>query len=143
MSSDFGIISSVYFGTAQANGDDARLIKRVGADARVIYKKLKLNAMVKFNDWGPYDYHRDFNLTFPFQGILDLSTPLSQPKWLGKISTRVGIRGTYRTLNQYSPRYVAGYTPGGAGNFESNTDIIGTGNGNEWEVRTYITFSLF
>lgn len=143
VSSDFGIISSVYFGTAQANGDDARLIKRVGADARVIYKKLKLNAMVKFNDWGPYDYHRDFNLTFPFQGILDLSTHLSQPKWLGKISTRVGIRGTYRTLNQYSPRYVAGYTPGGAGNFESNTDIIGTGNGNEWEVRTYITFSLF
>ena len=97
----------------------------------------------KFNDWGPYDYHKDFNLTFPFQGMLDLSTNLAQPKWLGKLSTRVGIRGTYRTLDQYSPRYVAGYVADGVGGFESSTDIIGAGRGNEWEVRTYIAFSLF
>ena len=76
VSRDFGIISNVYLGTAQANGDDARLIKRLGADARMMYKKFKLNAFVKFNDWGPYDYHKDFNLTFPFQCEVDLSTNL-------------------------------------------------------------------
>lgn len=143
ISNDFGIIASGYWGTAQANGDDGRLIRRAGADARLIYKKIKLNAMVKFNDWGPYDYHQDFNLTFPFQGIVDLSTHLSTPKWLGKVATRVGIRGTYRTLNQYSPRYVSGYTPDGSGNFGTSTDFVGSGNGNEWELRTYIAFSLF
>lgn len=143
VSSDFGIISSAYWGTAQANGDDARLIRRGGVDARIIYKKLKLNAMAKFNDWGPYDYHRDFNLTFPFQGIIDLSTSLGRPNWLGKVATCVGIRGTYRTLNQHSPRYVSGYTLDGTGNMGSSTDFVGAGNGNEWELRTYITFSLF
>lgn len=143
ISKDFGVISTLYCGTAQANGSDARLIKRIGGDARIIYKKVKLNAIVKFNDWGPYDYHRDFNLTYPFQGILDLSTTLNKPKWLDVVTTRVGIRGTYRTLNQYSPRYTSGYLPDGAGNFEPGTDIIGAGYGNEWEIRTYITFSLF
>lgn len=98
---------------------------------------------MKFNDWGPYDYHRDFNLTFPFQGIIDLSTTLNKPKFLDFVTTRVGIRGTYRTLNQYSPRYTSGNIPDGAGNFEPGTDIIGAGYGNEWEIRTYITFSLF
>lgn len=143
LSRDFGIISNVYLGTAQANGDDARLIKRLGADARMMYKKFKLNAFVKFNDWGPYDYHKDFNLTFPFQCEVDLSTNLFKPKWLGPISTCVGIRGAFRTLDKYSPRYVAGYVSDGNGGFVESTDIIGAPHGNEWEIRTYISFSLF
>lgn len=143
VSRDFGIISNVYLGTAQANGDDARLIKRLGADARMMYKKFKLNAFVKFNDWGPYDYHKDFNLTFPFQCEVDLSTHLFKPKWLGPISTCVGIRGAFRTLDKYSPRYVAGYVSDGNGGFVESTDIIGAPHGNEWEIRTYISFSLF
>ena len=143
VSRDFGIISNVYLGTAQANGDDARLIKRLGADARMMYKKFKLNAFVKFNDWGPYDYHKDFNLTFPFQCEVDLSTNLFKPKWLGPISTCVGIRGAFRTLDKYSPRYVAGYVSHGNGGFVESTDIIGAPHGNEWEIRTYISFSLF
>ena len=143
VSRDFGIISNVYLGTAQANGDDARLIKRLGADARMMYKKSKLNAFVKFNDWGPYDYHKDFNLTFPFQCEVDLSTNLFKPKWLGPISTCVGIRGAFRTLDKYSPRYVAGYVSDGNGGFVESTDIIGAPHGNEWEIRTYISFSLF
>lgn len=143
VSRDFGIISNVYLGTAQANGDDARLIKRLGADARMMYKKFKLNAFVKFNDWSPYDYHKDFNLTFPFQCEVDLSTNLFKPKWLGPISTCVGIRGAFRTLDKYSPRYVAGYVSDGNGGFVESTDIIGAPHGNEWEIRTYISFSLF
>lgn len=143
VSRDFGIISNVYLGTAQANGDDARLIKRLGADVRMMYKKFKLNAFVKFNDWGPYDYHKDFNLTFPFQCEVDLSTNLFKPKWLGPISTCVGIRGAFRTLDKYSPRYVAGYVSDGNGGFVESTDIIGAPHGNEWEIRTYISFSLF
>ena len=36
-----------------------------------------------------------------------------------------------------------GHCADGVGGFESSTDIIGAGRGNEWEVRTYIAFSLF
>ena len=140
---DFGLIAGAYFGTAQANGDDERLIRRAGGDLRMIYKKIRLNAALKFNDWGPYDYHRDFNLTFPFQCMVDLSTNLFKPKWLGPLSTRVGIRGTYRTLDKYSNRYLAGYISDGNGGFVESTDIIGAPKGNEWEIRTYISFSLF
>ena len=140
---DFGFIANAYLGTAQANGDDERLIKRGAGDLQMIYKKIRLNAALKFNDWGPYDYHRDFNLTFPFQCMVDLSTNLFKPKWLGPLSTRVGIRGTYRTLDKYSNRYVAGYVSDGNGGFIESTDIIGASKGNEWEIRTYISFSLF
>lgn len=140
---DFGFIANAYLGTAQANGDDERLIKRGGGDLQMIYKKIRLNAALKFNDWGPYDYHRDFNLTFPFQCMVDLSTNLFKPKWLGSLSTRVGIRGTYRTLDKYSNRYIAGYVSDGNGGFIESTDIIGASKGNEWEIRTYISFSLF
>ena len=140
---DFGFIANAYLGTAQANGDDERLIKRGGGDLQMIYKKIRLNAALKFNDWGPYDYHRDFNLTFPFQCMVDLSTNLFKPKWLGPLSTRVGIRGTYRTLDKYSNRYLAGYVSDGNGGFIESADIIGAPKGNEWEIRTYISFSLF
>ena len=140
---DFGFIANAYLGTAQANGDDERLIKRGGGDLQMIYKKIRLNAALKFNDWGPYDYHRDFNLTFPFQCMVDLSTNLFKPKWLGPLSTRVGIRGTYRTLDKYSNRYLAGYVSDGNGGFIESADIIGAPKGNEWEIRTYVSFSLF
>ena len=75
--------------------------------------------------------------------MVDLSTNLFKPKWLGPLSTRVGIRGTYRTLDKYSNRYLAGYVSDGNGGFIESADIIGAPKGNEWEIRTYISFSLF
>jgi len=79
ISGDFGIIANFYGGDAQGNGSDARTISRYGMDLRVIYNKIKLNSFVKINDWGPYDYHRDFNLTFPLQLMTDLSTEVGKP----------------------------------------------------------------
>lgn len=143
VSQDFGLIAGAYYGTAQANGDDERLITRAGADLRMLYRKIKLNAAVKFNDWGPYDYHRDFNLTYPFQFIADLSTNLSVPKWLGSLPTRVGVRATYRTLDEYSNRYVAGYVPDANGEFQPSAEVAGAPLGNEWEICTYISFNIF
>lgn len=140
---DLSLLVSAYYGTAQPNGDDDRLIKRAGGTLRMQYKNLRFNTMLKFNDWGPYDYHRDFNLTFPFQGIADLSYSLSTPKWLGGMGTRLGVRGTYRTLDEYSPRYVGSLGNDGSGNYETSTTILGAKRGNEWELRTYLTFSLF
>ncbi|MEM9259979.1 MAG: glycosidase, partial [Bacteroidota bacterium] len=76
ISPELGMVANIYTGTAQANGSDPRKIQRFGTDLRAIYKRMKLVGAVKVNDWGPFDYHRDFNLTFPLQLQLDLSTSL-------------------------------------------------------------------
>lgn len=142
VNTDLGLIANLYGGNAQANGSDERTIERMGMDLRVIYKKIKLQYAVKFNDWGPYDYHRDFNLTFPFQTMVDISTQIGKPDWFILPSTKIGIRATYRTLDQYSPRYAPTYSVNAAGNFVADPTAIGFPNGNEWEIRTYIQVNL-
>ena len=36
INSDFGLIANIYFGNAQANGSDPRLINRIGGDIRMV-----------------------------------------------------------------------------------------------------------
>lgn len=139
---NFGWIANVYAGDAQANGSDARTIRRYGLDGRVIYKKLKVNFFAKANDWGPYDYHRDFNLTFPLQLMADVSISLAKPDWFDLPNTRLGIRGSYRTLDRYSPRYSPTQSVNSAGNLVPDPNAIGFDNGNEWEIRTYIFIDI-
>jgi len=110
LSPDFGLVANIYGGTAQANGSDQREIERFGADVRTIYKHLKITAGVKINDWGPYDYHRDFNLTYPSQLILDINTSLGKPSWFDLPNTKIGIQGMYR-LYRCSERFVRIYYP--------------------------------
>ena len=139
---EFGIIANIYGGNAQSNGSNDRLIERFGTDIRMIYKKLKVSTMFKVNDWGPFDYHRDFNLTFPLQLTLDLSTTLGKPQWIDMPDTRAGIRGTWRSLNQYSPRYCPTTSPDAAGVPVCDPEAPGFDNGQEWEIRTYIHFNI-
>ncbi|MBT4779982.1 MAG: glycosidase [Polaribacter sp.] len=136
MSPDFGFIANLYYGNGQANGSDARLITRSGGDIRMIYNKLKVTATAKFNDWGPFDYHRDFNLTYPTQLMLDFSTTLGKPGWFVLPNTKMGIRGTWRSLDQYSPRYTFSSTDA------STLNLAGQSNGSEWEIRTYIHINV-
>jgi hypothetical protein len=73
--------------------------------------------------------------------MLDVSTTLGKPDWFILPSTRIGIRGTWRTLDEFSPRYAPNET---AGQF-SNVPILsptGFGNGTEWEIRTYIHINI-
>ena len=142
VNSNFGLIANLYVGNAQANGNSTRTINRTGIDVRTIYKKVKLNTIAKFNDWGPFDYHRDFNLTFPLQLIADISTQISKPDWFIMPATKIGVRGTYRTLNKYSNRYSPVKTVDAAGNWVPDPNAIGFPDGNEWEIRTYIQINL-
>ncbi len=139
---NFGFIANLYGGNGQANGDSQRTINRYGFDIRTIYNKLKLTTVARFNDWGPFDYHRDFNLTYPVQLIADLSLEISNPDWFMLPGTKIGIMGTYRTLNEFSNRYspIEGIDAGG--NFVPNPNAIGFPNGNEWEIRTYIQINI-
>ncbi len=99
-------------------------------------------SIAKFNDWGPFDYHRDFNLTYPLQLIADISTEIGKPDWFMLPSTKIGIRGTYRTLDKYSNRYSPVTTIDAAGNWVPDPNAIGFPNGNEWEIRTYIQINI-
>ena len=120
------LVANLYGGLGEPNGDDPRKINRFGGDATLAWGRARLAAFARFNDWGPYDYHKDFNLTFPVQLMADVSWSLGTPRWFDFPQTRLGIRGTWRTLDQYTPRY-----------------ILGSGeNGREWEIRTYLHVTL-
>ena len=138
INSRFGLIANIYGGNGQANGPDPRTIERFGGDVRLIYKDLKLATFLKFNDWGPFDFHRDFNLTFPIQVMMDLSTSVGKQEWYMLPNTTMGVRFTWRSLDQYSPRYNPAQTVDISGNIVPDPTAIGFPNGNEWELRTYI-----
>lgn len=142
LGADLGIIGNFYYGNGQGNGDSDRLIKRFGGDVRILYKKYKLQYSQKINDWGPYDYHRDFNLTYPVQLMLDISTTLGKPDWFILPSTQIGIRGIWRSLNEFSPRYAPTAVLTDTFPPEPILSPVGFDNGNEWEIMTYIHINI-
>jgi beta-galactosidase len=77
-------------------------VLRRGGDLEAWWRTTALRAGVRWGDWGPYDYYRTFNLTYPFQGWVDLSHGVTGLR-LPAAGTRVGVRGTARTLDGYSP----------------------------------------
>jgi hypothetical protein len=141
-SSNIGIIANLLIGNAQANGSDTRLIERYGGDIRLIYNKIKVVGTFKVNDWGPYDYHKDYNLTYPEQLSLDISTTLGKPDWFILPNTQLGIMGTWRSLNKYSPRNLTTFVPPNTYPAIPLYSSVGFGNGNEWEIRTYIHINI-
>ena len=140
LSPELGIVANLYGGTGQANGDDERKIERYGGTLRTIYKKIKFTSHVKVNDWGPFDYHRDFNLTYPLQIMADISTSISKPDWFAMPSTQIGMRFTWRSLNEFSPRYLPNETE----EFATSPIIspVGFPDGREWEIRTYVNINI-
>jgi hypothetical protein len=140
ISPDLGLIGNFYIGNGQGNGDSERTIDRFGFDVRAMYRNWKLMYGLKINDWGPFDYHRDFNLTFPVQTMLDLSLSLGKPDWFILPNTRIGVRGTWRALDQYSPRF----SPNVTEEFQTEPILspVGFPDGSEWEFRTYIQINI-
>ena len=92
----------------------------------------------RWNDWGPYDYHRDFNLTFPQQYVADVSTVFGTPQWFDLPATRLGLRGTWRSLDRFSPRYCPERLPDNTGALVCDPTYPSP-RGEEWEIRSYLT----
>jgi len=129
---DVRVVAHLFAGTGEPNGDDARLVHRYGADARLAWGSMSFASFAKVNDWGSYDYHRDFNLTFPLQLMGDISHTLGSPQWFDRAQTRIGLRGTWRSLDQYSPRFAP----------EAGASPETSPNGSEWEIRTYLHLAM-
>lgn len=142
LSPDLGIIGNFYYGNGQANGESDRTIYRFGGDIRAIYKKMKLETHVKINDWGPFDYHRDFNLTFPLQFMMDISTSFGKPDWFILPNTTIGLRGTWRSLDQFSNRYAPTFVPANTFPPVPALSPVGFPDGSEWEIRTYVHINI-
>ena len=96
------MIARLFAGLGQANGDDDRAITRYGGDLRATWGNAALMTFLKWNDWGPYDFHRDFNLTYPVQWMMDLSYG-TRMDILRNFDTRMGTRFTLRYLDENSP----------------------------------------
>jgi hypothetical protein len=143
------LIANLFVGSGEGKGFDVtgedkklnRKIQRGGGHARLTWGQHAFEAGAKFNDWGPYDYHQDFNETFPVQLMADASRTLGMPRWFGDPQTKFGVRFTWRSLDQNSPRYCPGETPDALGNLVCDPTLEGD-NGSEWEFRTYLHFSM-
>ncbi len=138
MAGDIRMIANLFSGTAEPNGDSQRLIRRWGGDLRLVRAQIKVMAAAKFNDWGPFDYHRDFNLTYPRQLMADVSYVLGMPKWLESTETRMGLRSTWRTLDRLSPRYCPSRKADALGALVCDPTAAGK-DGREWEIRSYLS----
>lgn len=96
------LIANLYGGTNQSTGSDPRLVQRYGGQFRLWHKKASADVQIKINDWGPYDYHRAFNLTFPLQVISDFSYGMANPRF-GEFFPKLGIYSKYRLMDEFSP----------------------------------------
>ena len=73
----------------------------------------------------------------------DISFGVGKQDWFILPGTRIGFRGTWRSLDQYSNRYVSGATTlDGLGNVVSDPKAPGYANGQEWEIRSYIQINI-
>jgi beta-galactosidase len=124
------LVAHGFAGNQQSNGMSDRQPRRYGGDLRVTWRSVAVAAHAKFNDWGPYDFYRDFNQTFPLQLMGDVSYTLGPARWLWLKQTSIGVRGTSRYLNGYSgDRYL-------------QTRADPTAWGHEYELRTYLLVTM-
>ncbi|MCB2230314.1 glycosidase [bacterium] len=137
-----GVITNLYAGKGEPNGDDERTVNRLGGDVRITAGQFKFGGFAKINDWGPYDYHRDFNNTFPLQFMGDLSYVLGAPDWFDVPQTRIGVQAKWRSLDRYSPRYCPTTLLDPSGELVCDPEAEGFSDGNEWEIRTYLHLSV-
>ncbi len=60
------------------------------------------------DSWGPYDFYRQFNITYPEQYRIDYAYLLNGAGTLGsrmdeERASKIGIRATLRTTDENSP----------------------------------------
>jgi len=101
---DLRIISNLETGKQQASGNpDGDPAEYYSLDTKfVVNNKHYISAYAKKDAWGPLDWYRQFNITFPYQFMLDYSV-LIDNILDETISSRLGFRSLLRSLDEDSP----------------------------------------
>jgi hypothetical protein len=101
---DLKIITNLEAGFQQSTGapdGDTREYYEIAAKM-IIDSRHIVSGYVKKDAWGPYDWYQQFNITYPWQMMLDYSMLIDN--FLDEsLSSRIGIKGLYRTLDEDSP----------------------------------------
>lgn len=98
------IISNLEAGKQQATGNPAgEPAEYYSLDAKFVINKMHyVSTYAKKDAWGPLDWYRQFNITFPYQFMLDYSV-LIDNILDDTISSRLGFRSLFRSLDENSP----------------------------------------
>ena len=105
----FKFISNISGGKQQSSGDPSKdSAEFITMDAKFIFNKAyHLSMFAKKDAWGPLDWYRQFNITFPYQFGLDYSILIDNAKEYF-YSSRIGVKTLFRTLNEDSPSNIDG-----------------------------------
>jgi hypothetical protein len=122
------LVGHTHAGQGEAGGAKSRNHVRLGQDLAALVGGWRASTTVKLDDWGPYDYHRDFDLTFPLQWYGDLSWGVASGL-AGQDAFRVGVRGQYRTLDEHSTGFIV------------ETPLPGAA-AHEWEFGTFMQVGM-
>ena len=120
------LILNTDIGTGQSTGAESRVVDFYRFQVRGWHKKLHSDLQFKVNDWGPFDYHRVYNLTFPFQAITKFEVGMTKPRY-GQSYPNIGILGKYRLADENSPANIP-------------LNILPNGWGHQYEVGAYVSF---
>lgn len=101
---EFKLIASLGAGKGQSTGNpNGGSREYFEFDTKLIFnKKHIVSGYIKKDSWGPLDWYRQFNITYPYQFMLDYSFLIDN--FLDEdISSKFGIKGILRTLDENSP----------------------------------------
>ncbi|MFT5503803.1 MAG: beta-galactosidase [Gammaproteobacteria bacterium] len=103
VNSKLKIISNIETGRLQSTGLPGDSTDFVSIDTKLVMdNKYILSAYLKQDAFGPYDFHRQFNITYPAQLGIDYSA-IIDGRYGDSNSSKLGINFLYRTLDEGSP----------------------------------------
>jgi hypothetical protein len=124
------LATSLFVGRKQPQNEQIREADDLayGAALRFWWRNYHIVSRASINEWGPYDFHRDFNLIYPFQYYFDGSWG-TRPVGYEVEGTRIGARAQVRTLDERSLDFVPDL---------NDPDRLGL----EWEVGIYANIAF-
>ncbi|MFT6904290.1 MAG: beta-galactosidase [Oleiphilaceae bacterium] len=123
----YTFIANIEAGKQQSTGDpDRGAVDYYSLNAKVIIdKKHIISGYIEKDAFGQYDFHRQFNITYPVQLKLDYSMLLDEYKSELR-SSKLGVKFLYRTLDEGSPE----------------DDYDDGANSYQFEIGTYFVFNF-
>jgi hypothetical protein len=100
---DTRLILNLLYGNNQSTGDpEGGTREYYEMDFKFMRGRHVLSGYLWKDAWGPYDFERQFNITYPWQARIDYSILLDEmfhEEW----STQIGLRTLFRTFDENSP----------------------------------------